>query len=125
MNEHQRYVLTFGPKDHRRCKIVDRYRGVWTGEKFSRDERDGLVYHDFQTAARDLRLIELWKRSEEPSTTYRGTVNVTVIGESQMDLAELQDYLASKTKLTLNGPAATGQVVLVDIDWGELAQADP
>jgi len=100
---------------------VDRELGVWTGEEFSREERDGLVYHDFQTAARDLRLIELWKRSEEPTTTYCGAVNVTVVGESQMDLAELQDYLVQATKLSLTKATPNGETVLVNLDWDELS----
>jgi hypothetical protein len=103
---------------------VDRDRGVWTGEEFSRDERDARLYLDFQAAAHDLRFIELWERSDETSTTYRGSVNVTVIGEPQMDLAQLQDYLAKATKLSLTKATPDGETVLIDVDWDKLVEAD-
>ena len=122
MNDHQRYVLTFGPKTHRRCKIVDRNLGTWTGDNWSNDSRNARLYLDFQTAAHDLQMIELFENYGEPSTTYRGTVEVTVVGHSQqqMDLQELREYLVRATKLSLTKAAPNGETVLVNVDWDEL-----
>ncbi len=124
MNQHKTYIETIGPKGHRRCRIAGE-QGFWNGEDWSDDPRHVLLYLDFQQAARDLQLVQLYENCDMPCTTYRATVTVNVIGEPpEMGVAELQEYLANATKLALTKPAPNGEVVLIDLDWDKLEMTE-
>jgi len=119
MKQHKTYVETIGPKGHRRCRIAGE-QGYWNGEDWSHDPRHALLYHDFQQAARDLRLVELYENFDKPSTESRATVSVTVFGEQRMDTGELGDFLTEATKLSLVKPSPNGEPVLIQIHWDQL-----
>jgi len=119
MKQHQSCVETFGPKNHRRCRIVDG-ENYWTGQEWDEDATKARLFYSFPDAAREYGLIQAFENLDKPSSEYRATISVTVLGDQQMDRDELGDYLTEATKLSLVKPSPNGEPVLIQIHWDQL-----
>jgi hypothetical protein len=122
MNQHKSFIETFGPKHHRRCRIVDRERGYWAGEDWNQDAAKARLFYSFADAAQEYALIQTYENLDKPSQTFETKVSVTVIGP-EIDLEELQDYLVKATKLSLVRPSPNAEPVLVRLHWDQLELA--
>lgn len=128
MNErtHKTYVEGFGPKIARRFRIVDQEKGYWDGEDWNLDLTKALIFHDFQSAARDLKMVQLYDNIDKPMKKYIARVTVEVLSDEPVDLNELQDYLTEATKLSLTKPMPDNDdaVVQIQIHWDDLREDD-
>ena len=120
MNQHKSYVEGFGPRNYRRFRIVDQNRGFWAGEDWNQDASSARLFCSWADAAREYALIQTYENLDKPSSEYRATVSVTVLGDRQMDIDELGDYLRDTTKLSLVKPSPNGEAVLVQLHWDQL-----
>lgn len=128
MNErtHKTFVEGFGPKIARRFRIVDQEKGYWDGEDWNLDPQKALIFHDFQSAARDLKMVQLYENIDKPMKTYIAKVTVEVLSDEPIDLNDLQDYLTDATKLSLTKPMAENEeaVIQIQLHWDDLREDD-
>jgi hypothetical protein len=107
--------------------ISDQYKRVWTGEGWSDDERDGLLYGDSPEACNEVHRLLMLEYMEKPMRRFRAPVYLDLFSDKPLTKTEIARWLAKVSRLLIDSPEhgigpVEGTLGLVRIEWGELKE---
>jgi hypothetical protein len=123
-------VLAKGTPAHPRFMIADQFNRVWTGEAWSDDENDGLLFADLSDLGPVCREILLGQAAEKPVFRFSATIEIEVRSDRKPDWAAVAAWAIRAVQLTVDyhqngsGPVSGGVAVL-RVDWATLKEIEP
>ena len=123
-------ILSLIPKgcpEHPRFLIANQLCEYWTGEIWSGEEDDAVLYADEITAGRVSTELLSEHTQDKPLFRVTAPVDVEIRSDSPPDHRALQFWLMKAVRLFVdyrqcgNGPTDDG-VVLLSIDWKQLEE---
>jgi len=120
-------LIPRGCPEHPRFLIANQLCEYWTGENWSGDEDDALLFADEGTAGRASTALLNLHAQDKPAFRVTAPVEIEIRSDSAPDLRALQLWLTKAARLFVdyrqcgNGPTKDG-VVLLSIDWSRLRE---
>lgn len=107
--------------------ISDQFMRVWTGDGWSDDERDGLLYGDSPEACRVVQRLLTLEYIDKPVRRFRAPVYLDLFSDTPLTKDEITRWLAKVARLIIDSPRhgngpVEGTLGLVRIGWGELKE---
>jgi hypothetical protein len=118
-----------GTPQYPRYFISDQYKRVWTGEGWSEDERDGLLYGDSNAACVEIQRLLKLEFLEKPVRRFRAPVYLDLFADKPLTKQEIARWLGKVSKLLIDAPEhgngpVEGTLGLVRIEWGEMKEVE-
>lgn len=122
-------VLSLIPKgspDHPRFLIANQHQEFWTGEGWSTDENDGVLFAEVKHAGRVA--TEILSKASQAKRCFKFTapVEVEIRSNEPPDLTKLMIWLMKSARLFVDyrQPGLPDAVTLLSVDWTELKASD-
>jgi hypothetical protein len=118
-------VHTAGTPQFPRYFISDQYKRVWTGESWSDDEGDGLLYGESNAACVEVQRLLLLDYMDKPVRRFRAPVYLDLFTDKELTKEQIARWLVKVSRLLIDSPQhgvgpLSGTLGLVRIEWGEL-----
>jgi len=122
-------ILSLVPKghpDHPRFLIANQHCQFWTGNDWSHDEEDGLLFVDEGNAGRVCTEILNESFRDKPVYRFTAPVQVEFRGDRQPDLEEFRLWLIRAVRLYADYqvPGLSDGTTILSIDWNQLKEIE-
>lgn len=107
--------------------ISDQFNRVWTGEGWSDNERDGLLYGDSPEACREVQRLLQLEYMDKPMRKFFAPVYLDLYADEPLPTVQIVRWLAKASRLLIDSPEqgngpVEGTLGLVRIEWGEIQE---
>ena len=107
--------------------ISDQYKRVWTGEDWSDNERDSLLYSDSPEACLEVQRLLQLEYMDKPMRRFRAPVYLDLYADEPLPAVQIVRWLAKASRLLMDSPEhgngpVEGALGLVRIEWGEIQE---
>ena len=107
--------------------ISDQYKRVWTGEGWSEDEKDGLLYGNSPEACNEVQRLLMLDYMDKPVRRFRAPVYVDLFTDKPLTKQEIARWLVKVSRLLIDSPQhgngpLSGTLGLVRIEWSEMKE---
>ncbi|HMP57722.1 MAG TPA: hypothetical protein PKD86_00090 [Gemmatales bacterium] len=107
--------------------ISDQFNRVWTGDGWSEDERNGLLYGDSPEACIEVQRLLQLEYMDKPMRRFRAPVYLDLFADESLPTVQIVRWLAKASRLLIDSPEqgngpAEGTLGLVRIEWGEIQE---
>lgn len=116
-----------GTPEFPRYFISDQFMRVWTGERWSGDPHDGLLFSDSNEACMEVQRLLMLDYMDKPVRRFRAPVYLDLFTDKELTKDEITRWLVKVSKLLIdsqkhgNGPVE-GTLGLCRIEWGEMKE---
>ncbi len=122
-------VHSAGTPQFPRYFISDQFKRVWTGEGWSEDERDGLLYGVPNDACVEVQRLLMLDYVDKPVRRFRAPVYVDLFSDKELTKEQVARWLVKVSKLLIDSPEhgngpVEGTLGLVRIEWGEMREVE-
>lgn len=124
------FVLTVIPKgspQHPRFVIADQFSMVWTGDAWSPDETEGLLFADEDEVASAVRELLLGAYDDTPVVRFVAPLVVELRSHEPVDIESVRSWLMRAARLYTNTDFGNGpddSLALLSINWFDLKKAE-
>ena len=119
-------LIPKGTPEHPRFIIANQHEQVWTGDNWSHDEDDGLLFASERDAGRVACEILTEATKGKRSFKFTSPIEVEVRADESPDLTELILWLmrASRLFVDYRQPGLPDATTLLSIDWTEMKELE-
>jgi hypothetical protein len=120
-------ALAKGTSTHPRFMIADQFGRVWTGQAWSDDENNGLLFADLNELGSACREILLGQAAEKPVFRFLASMEVEIRSDKKPAWIDVAVWGIRAVRLSVDyhqhgsGPVSRS-VAIVRIDWGTLRE---
>lgn len=128
-NPHVLTVLPKGTPAHPRFMIANQLQQVWTGQTWSADEANGLLFADEDDVGLACRELLLAQAGNKPVFRFLASIEIEVHSDKKPEWAEVAFWAIRAVQLTVDyhqngsGPIS-GSVAVLKIDWATLKEIE-
>lgn len=110
-----------------RYVIGDQFNRVWSGDGWSENERDGLLYGDSPEACLEVQRLLQLEYTDKPVRRFRAPVYLDLYADEPLPTVQIVRWLSKASRLLIDSPQqgngpAEGTLGLVRIEWGEIEE---
>ena len=110
-----------------RYRITDQWCQYWTGEKWSPEPADALVYESANEGCKEMQLLLIGEHQHLPMRHFRVPFHIELYCERPLDLPTIEAWLLRTTKIIVDSPSfgngpVEGSLGLTYINWDELRE---
>lgn len=119
-------LIPRGSPDHPRFLIANQEQQVWTGDEWSPDESDGLLFASVTDAGRVSMEILAVATKGKHCFKFVAPVEVEVRADESPDLTALMIWLMKSARLFVDyrQPGLPDATTLLSIDWTEMKETE-
>jgi len=124
------FVLTVIPKgspEHPRFVVANDLHMIWTGEAWSLDEGDGLLFADEAEVASAVRELLLGAYDGTPVVRFVAPLVIELRSHVSVDIEAVRSWLMRAARLYTNSDFGNGpddSLALLSINWFDLKRAE-
>jgi hypothetical protein len=128
-NPHVLTILPKGTPAHPRFVIANQLGKVWTGQAWSAEEANGLLFADEDVVGRVCRELLLGQAAEKPVCRFTASIEIEIRSDKKPEWAAVAFWAIRAVQLTVDyhrngsGPVSGGVAVL-RIDWATLREIE-
>ena len=117
-------LIARGQPNHARYVVANQLRQFWTGDGWSHDEDDGLLFADETDAAWACTEILTEHSKDKPVIRFVAPVEIEIRSDDAPDLGAVQLWLMRATRLYMDykQDGLPDGTVILTIDWKKLKQ---